>query len=219
MHAAISLKDRTPFADGATQFVYEHPHDPGLLIKIRKLEKLQRRHQRSFAGKLGIKRRHGLYTTWMRELQYYFATRVRLGRHPQFLQHYHGIVDTDLGLGMVVGKVTDRSGAIAPTIRDVIRRTGFTPEMRAKLAELHRELNELRISTNDISPSNIVCGWSEAAGEHLVLIEGIGVNTFIPLASFSHWLNTVSNDRHFARVVRLSEKIDRQRAERLTIEG
>jgi hypothetical protein len=47
-------------------------------------------------------------------------------------------------------------------------------------------------------------------GDHLVLIEGIGVNTFIPLARFSNYFNVRSNDRHFARTVRWLEKLGRQ---------
>lgn len=211
MKGTIILKDRVPFAAGSTQLVFEHPHDPRLLIKIRNIERLKKARRRKIAGILGLKRKHGLYTTWMRELEHYFAVRVRLARHPEFLQHYHGVVDTDLGLGMVVGKVTDRAGNIAPPLGQVIKERGFTADMRAKLLEMLRQTNELGISTNDISPWNIVCGWDEAVGERFVLIEGIGVNTFIPLARFSRRLNIVSNNRHFARAIRLSEELDRRR--------
>jgi hypothetical protein len=205
------LKDQTPIAAGATQTVYQHPNDPTLLIKVRKLETLQRAYNRKIGGMIGYRRRHGLHTTWMRELEHYFSVRLRLGYHPQFLQHYHGVIDTDLGLGLVVGKVTDRTGALAPILGDVALRSGVTPELRQSVNELLQQLNELRISTTDISVRNIVCGWSEAAGDHLVMIEGIGVNTFIPLARFSNYFNVRSNDRHFAKTLRSLEKLERHR--------
>jgi hypothetical protein len=56
--------------------------------------------------------------------------------------------------------------------------------------------------------NNIVYGWTEAAGDHLVMIEGIGVNTFIPLARFSNYLNTRSNDRHFAKTLRTIDELE-----------
>ena len=104
MPAHVVLKDRKPIATGKTQSVYQHPDDPKLLIKVRDLPKLQRAYDRKLGGMIGYKRPHGLYTTWMRELQHYFSVRVRLGYHPILLQEYHGLVDTDLGLGMVVGR-------------------------------------------------------------------------------------------------------------------
>lgn len=209
----IVLKDRSPIAEGGTQSVYQHPGDDSLLIKVRKLEKLQRAYDRKIGGMLGYRRQHGLHTNWMRELEHYFSVHLRLGYHPQFLQRYYGVIDTDLGLGLVVGKVTDRSGALAPMLGDVVGQTGVTPELRQKVRDLLQQLNDLRISTTDISVRNIVCGWSEPAGDHLVLIEGIGVNTFIPLARVSNYFNVRSNNRHFAKTLRSLDKIERQRLE------
>lgn len=207
----IVLKNQTPLAGGHTQSVYQHPTDPDLLIKVRKLEKLQRTYDRKIGGRIGYKRKHGLYTTWMRELEHYFSVYLRLGYHPQFLQRYYGVIDTDLGLGLVVGKVTDRAGRLAPMVRDVILRTGLTADLREKVTELHRQVNELRISTTDVSANNIVYGWNETAGDHLVMIEGLGVNTFIPLARFSNYFNVRSNNRHFASTIMAMEKLDRWR--------
>jgi hypothetical protein len=215
LQALVVLKTETPLAVGRTQVVYQHYQDPNLLIKVRRLDKLQRVYDRKIGGLIGYKRRHGLYTTWMRELEHYFSVCLRLGYRPQFLQEYHGIVQTDLGLGMVVSRVTDRSGGLAPTLQDVVLSTGLTAELRAKVDDLLRQVNELRISTNDISIANIVYGWNETAGDHLVLIEGIGVNTIIPIAKYSNYLNVRSNNRHFARVVHSLEKMDRHRAKML----
>jgi hypothetical protein len=218
LRTLVVLKDQTPLALGKTQAVYQHPGDSNLLVKVRNLDKLQRTYDRRIGGMIGYKRRHGLYTTWMRELEHYFSVCLRLGYRPQFLQNYHGIVDTDLGLGMVVGRITDRSGSLAPRLETVVARTGLTAELRAKVEHLARQVNELRISTNDVSMTNIVYGWDPVAKEdQLVLIEGIGVNTFVPLARYSNFFNVRSNDRHFARILRSMEKLDRQRAQRFTV--
>jgi hypothetical protein len=146
----------------------------------------------------------------MRELEHYFSVTIRLGYRPTFFQEYRGVVDTDLGLGMVVGKETDRFGNLAPTLQTLVQTGRFTPKIRQEFQELLDQINELRISTTDINMNNIVCAWDETNGDHLVLIEGIGVNTFIPLAKFSNYLNVRSNNRHFARTLRLLEAIERQ---------
>jgi hypothetical protein len=205
----IFLKDKTPIAIGTSQFVYEHPDDRALLVKVLKREKLQKSYDRKIGGRIGFKRRHGLYVTWMRELEHYFSVTIRLGYRPTFFQEYRGVTDTDLGLGMVVVKETDQAGNLAPTLQDLARSGRFTAEIRQKFHELLAQLNELRISTTDINMNNIVCSWNEAAGDHLVLIEGIGVNTFIPLAKFSNYFNVRSNNRHFASTLRLLETVKR----------
>lgn len=207
----IALKAQPPLAAGSTQTVYQHPDDPNLLIKVRKREKMQKIYDRQLAARIGIRRRHGLYTAWMRELQHYFSVHLRLGYRPEFLQPYYGVIDTDLGLGLVVGKVIDRSGNLAPMLRDIVRRSGLTADIRQKLNELFRQINELQVSTTDINVQNIAYAWSETAGDHLVVIEGIGVNTFIPLAKFSNYFNVQSNNRHFRKTWRSLENLERRR--------
>ena len=203
----ITLKDITPIAQGSTQTIYPYPDYPERLIKVRKLKTMQKKYDRKIGGRIGYKRQHGLYAAWMRELDHYFSIALRLGRRPTFLQHYYGVVDTDLGLGLVVGKETDRNGNVAPTLQDLAKRGEFTREVQQQLEDLLKLINELRISTTDVNMNNIVYGWSEDAGNHLVMIEGIGVNTFIPLSRFSNYLNIRSNNRHFERTYRSLRKI------------
>jgi hypothetical protein len=171
---------------------------------------LQKSYDRKIGGRIGFKRRHGLYVTWMREIEHYFSVTIRLGYRPSFFQEYRGVVDTDLGLGMVVGKETDRSGNLAPTLQTLVRTGRFTQQIRQEFQDLLDQINKLRISTTDINMNNIVCAWDETNGDHLVLIEGIGVNTFIPLAKFSNYLNVRSNNRHFAKTLRLLEALERE---------
>lgn len=208
MPALIVLKDKTLIAVGTAQFVYQHPDDPNLLVKVLKRDRMQRNYDRKVGGRIGYKRRHGVYVTWMRELEHYFSVTMRLGYRPTFFQEYCGVMDTDLGLGMVVVKVTDRSGNLAPTLQDLVKRGKFTSDIRQKVEDLRKQLNALRVSTTDVNMNNIVYGWTEAAGDHLVMIEGIGVNTFIPLARFSNYLNTRSNDRHFAKTLRTIDELE-----------
>ena len=161
--ALIVLKDKTPVAIGTSQFVYEHPDDPKLLVKVLKREKLQKSYDRKIGGRIGFKRRHGLYVTWMREIEHYFSVTIRLGYRPSFFQEYRGVVDTDLGLGMVVGKETDRSGNLAPTLQTLVRTGRFTPQIRQEFQDLLDQINKLRISTTDTRSNETVFEVSYAA--------------------------------------------------------
>jgi hypothetical protein len=208
----IKLADRTPIASGAMQLVYQHPSEPDLLIKILRVAKARERWQRKSRG-LPIRRRHGLYNAWVREIGAYIAMRERSpdGECPAFMQRHYGIVDTDLGRGLLVGKVTGRDGALAPDIGRLVTRHGFTGDLRRKLADLQSRIAALNLVTTDISPRNILMGWSEAEGDHLVVVEGFGENTLIPVKSMFRFLNQRSIRQHFASTVRRLEHLDRKR--------
>jgi hypothetical protein len=208
----IALKETAPIASGSLQLVYQHPDHDDLLIKVLKLDVMRRRWLKKSRG-LPIKRRFGFYNAWVRELNEYIAIRSRApeAEFPEFLQRHHGLVETDLGLGLMVGKVRSRTGDIAPTLRQVVRQTGLTDELRSAVAGLRRKVEALNLVTTDISANNILCGWSERHGDHLVIIEGLGDNTLIPVKSMSRILNRRSIRRRFARVLAVLEAIDARR--------
>ncbi len=209
----IRLKDQTPVASGALQIVYQHPREPDLLVKVLQLDKMRRRWLRKSRG-LPIRRRFGFYNAWVRELNEYIAIRSRApeGEYPEFLQRHYGLTETDLGLGLLVGKVKGRDGALAPTLGQVVSKHGLSADLRGKIADLRRRVEALNLVTTDISVNNILLAWSERHGDHLVIIEGLGDNTLIPIKSMSRHLNRRSIRRHFARTLAGLEGIDRLRA-------
>jgi hypothetical protein len=210
----IRLKDKTPVASGSLQMVYQHPVEPDLLVKILRLDTMRERWLKKSRG-LPIRRRFGFYNAWVRELNEYIAVRSRSrgGEYPEFLQSHHGPAETDLGLGLLVGKVKDRSGALAPTLNQVVSARGLTEDLRARIAELQHRVEALNLVTTDISMNNILLGWSEQHGDHLVIIEGLGGNTLIPVKNMSRLVNRRSIRRHFARTMADLEDIDRARQE------
>lgn len=207
----IDLKGQAPVASGSLQLVYQHPTEPDYLIKILQLDKMRKRWNRKSRG-LPIPRRFGLYSAWIREVSEYMALRSRMpdGVAPEFMQRHYGFVDTDIGPGMLVGKVTDREGALAPDLALVVQRHGITDDLCRKLVQLRSRIEELNLPTTDISVRNILLGWSEAQGDHLVVIEGFGMNTLIPVKRWIPALNRRSIRRHFMRtfkqVVVLNER-------------
>ena len=209
----ITLKDVAPVASGLNQLVHQHPGNPNLLIKTLRPEKAQRRFTRKIGG-IRVKRRHGIYTGWFRELNEYLALRARTGSgHPPCLQPLHGFVETDLGLGFVVGKIKDRSGQLAPTLGQVVSSRGLTPELRGQVLALRDWLNAHDVITNDLTKSNILCAWTPESGEHIVIIEGLGDHNFIRLPTISRAINHAGNNRHFRHIMSSLERVDRVRLE------
>jgi hypothetical protein len=208
----IKLKGLTPVSAGALQFVYQHPSEPDYLIKILRLDRMRKRWARKSRG-LPITRRFGLYNAWVRELKTYIELRSRSpdGQCPEFVQRHYGLTDTDLGIGLLVGKVKDRAGNLAPPLSKVVQQHGFTEELRKKFADLQTKIEALNIVTSDINGYNILLGWSEQHGDHLVIIEGLGDNTLIPVKTMFRFLNRASIRRHFARTFTRLERLDRQR--------
>jgi hypothetical protein len=208
----INLKDATPVSSGTLQHVYQHPSEPDYLIKILRLDRMRERWARKSRG-LPIVRRYGLYNAWVRELKTYIELRSRSpdGEGPEFLQRHFGLTDTDLGIGLLVGKVKDRAGGLAPTLANVVRQDGFTEQLRTQFAELQAKIEALNLVTSDINANNILVGWDERHGEHLVIIEGLGDNTLIPVKTMFRFLNRASIRRHFARTAGLLERLDRAR--------
>lgn len=212
MPITIRLQGIAPIAQGFNQNVHQHPGDPDLLIKTLRPDKAERR----FLRKRGfrVKRRHGIYTGWFRELNEYLALRARKpGAHPPFLQQLHGLVETDIGLGFVVGKIKDRAGGLAPTLGQAVLRDGLTAELRAKVLALRDWLNDNDVVTNDLSKSNILRAWSETDGDRLVIIEGLGDHNVIPISRMSRRLNVARNNRHFRHIMASLERLDRYRLE------
>lgn len=209
----IKLKGLTPLSAGALQFVYQHPTEPDYLIKILRLDRMRKRWARKSRG-LPIRRRFGLYNAWVRELKSYIELRSRSpdGECPEFVQRHHGLTDTDLGIGLLVGKVKDRAGGLAPTLASVVRQQGFTEQLRKQFVDLQAKIEALNLATSDINANNILVGWTEQHGDHLVIIEGLGDNTLIPVKTMFRFLNRASIRRHFARTFIHLERLDRERA-------
>ncbi len=109
----LELAERMPVATGKTRWVFEHPGDPGKLIKVHRVRadlaqsSLWQRWQDRFLYRTGI----------LRELAVFVDSRY--GSRHSIVDHIapiHGVVDTDLGLGFVVAAVRDAEGRLAPTV-------------------------------------------------------------------------------------------------------
>jgi hypothetical protein len=202
----LRLKDERPFATGAMKMVFHHPHDKRLLVKVIKPSVVERRRvmERNWFKR---RRRLQAHIDFVREITQYVSVKSNTNRPILSIQRFVGIVDTDLGLGMVVEKVTGRDGEPAPRLVSLLRRDGFTPEIKNMLEVLIEDLNRNHVVLNELRARNIVYAENESHERRLVLIDGIGEKVLIPLFSFSKFANTRMNMRKYRRLVAEAKRI------------
>ncbi len=205
----IQLKDARPLVSGAYRDVYQHPSDPGLLIKVIRPIYAERHARRAkwFDAWFGV----GHYKSLLREIEKYLVLRRR-GQHKlPFIQHFSGLVETDIGLGMVVAKVRGRDGGLAPTLTEIVRANGLDEDLTARIDALRDDVIRHHVVFGDISANNIVEAADATHAHRLVIIDGLNDRLWLPVNSFSLTFYRAYCDRRFARMMDQLRAIDRDR--------
>ncbi len=195
------LKDTLPLASGSEKSVYQHPHSPNLLIKIWHEDYFVKiRNDNPIFTKL---RRLPRYSAVLKEFTEHLSVREWNDKHI-FIQKIVGVVDTDLGLGLVVKKVARRNGDPARSLSDLLSSGEFSSIHQAALDEFLDWIRGSGVIVRDLGTKNLV--WDEV-GERFVVIDGIGGKARISLREYCKWYNRRSNnlraDKLLSRVNRI----------------
>ena len=182
---SLVLSGQEPFARGTKRHCYVHPDDPGLCVKVA---------ARADADCLRQQR-------W--DLEDCERLRAR-GTESVFdrIPAIEGVVDTDLGRGIVMRLYRDRDGRISRNLSQVIREHGLTPSLVQAIDGMKRWLRKERLLTRDTAPYNVVAVRS-GGGWKLMIIEGWENRKYRWLAA----LHPFVKDRLIARQLR---KFDRR---------
>jgi len=196
------LDQQDVVAAGGERLLFIHPESRDFLIKV-----LNTKHagsRRTVRGFLRGFSRLPLYGFYISELVEYVALREKSAPCMHFLQQTLGVVDTNLGLGLVVAAVRDRNGGMAMSLEKIIKNGLFSPKHRAALDELLAWIESTYVILHDLRPCNVV--WNEI-DEHFVVIDGIGSKGRPSLRTFSETYNRRSNRK---RVAGLRARVQRQ---------
>jgi hypothetical protein len=196
----LTLTHLQPLATGNIRAIYQHPLHADLLVKTIRAEAIARRWD---APGRWIKRmpraRH--YVGFVRELKEYIALQARAPHGSPPIARITGIVETDLGLGLVCEKVVTPDGSLAPSLHAIYRRNGGASEWTdVALDRLLEELLRDNVIVGDLHAGNIVYGSDSRGGPRLVLIDGFGEKNVLPRNSMSRWLNRHNTLRLFRRM-------------------
>ncbi len=180
----IALSDQSPEAFGARRAVYRHPLKPDRLIKVVKPSARPAWRVR-FSSRFGSYKSHGI------ELTEYLVLRSRMSNDPPIVAPFHGLVETDLGVGVEVERMVDREGRLAPTLHALVERGGPAPHLWPQVEAMIGLLIRHHVVVSDLKPLNLVLArWGGA--DRLVLIDGLGEKNLLSLRPFSRIANRLS---------------------------
>ena len=166
MSDTVFLSPEDFVAEGTDRKCFRHPGRDDYCIKV-----------------LHPERRAGRF--W-REVRYFASLRRRRVDFAHVAE-YHGLIDTSLGRGAVFDLVRDDDGQVSKSLDYYLRRDD--PEFEAfaarEIENLKQDLYRQWIVFHDLNPTNILVRRLSYDEYRLVVIDGIGHNHFIPLASYS----------------------------------
>ena len=203
MNQLLHLKHLKPAAIGRQRYVFVHPDDPGLIVKVvtegyvaRRSDKGGRPYKRWY--KNYIRSRH--HQVFLREIKEHLALRAEKRTLPRYVQEIVGFAESDVGMGVVSRAVRDRNGNLAPTLRTLLEEDHFDDSARRHLDEFFDWLLKSSVVIGDLNAGNLVYGNDSGSGDHFVVIDGIGDKNIIPLSSMSMRLNRMSKKRRIRRI-------------------
>lgn len=199
LEAPLLLSGTRPVAVGVKRAVFQHPEDPGLLVKVLHPAFIQKRFGPT--GSYHNRHRRCLhYNYFLRELRENLVAAARSPETLSALPEVIGLVHTDMGLGLVVRKVSGPDGRLAPTIGAIAASGGLDARRQALLDELEGIVVESDVVIDDLHPGNIVLTHDASGCERFVLIDGLGSSTAIPLKAFARIFNRMSKRREFRKL-------------------
>ncbi|MFT0546830.1 YrbL family protein [Allopusillimonas ginsengisoli] len=205
----LDLSASAPVAQGSERRVYLHPYNEHFLLKVlyrthadglKKTEKWHRRFTRC-----------GIYRGFFTEFSECVTVAARLYGQNQTLPiaRVAGVTTTSLGMGLIVEKIVDEFGALAPNLRQVVAAHGFTAELRSMLDTFFAALADAHVVYNDVGLSNIAFGRNASGIKGLYLVDGFGSRQLVPVYTWSKKLNRRRLERKYTRML---QKIDSEHA-------
>jgi len=198
--AMLVLSHISPLAIGHMRRVYQHPENPDLVIKLMRPDVIDARTNTRRLWYKRLRRARHL-VGHVRELNEYIATQVVAETRNAPIARMVGLIDTDLGLGLVSEKVREPNGALARTLAAVyVSENGFSVFLETHLETFFQALLACNVIVGDMHAWNVVYGTDSRGGPGFVLIDGFGEKHVIPMASMSRHYNARNTRRLYRRM-------------------
>lgn len=186
----VKLAHLTPLLYSKTRMVFEHPLDRNLLIKVHKPRK-KAPSETGMRAWIAATEDHFQYTTGiLREIAQFVESRYRdYGPVTQYIAPIHGVIDTDLGLGLLVAAARDSEGRIAPTVRTLLDDRRMTSQRLDALKRVLEAIVDTDLVIGDLNLENIVLCHADSPDERFLIIDGLGERTFFPVQRWIRFLS------------------------------
>lgn len=204
----LDLDAEAPLAIGGDRHIFQHPHAASLLVKV-----VDMRARAVYLEARPLKRwykqfqRESAYRVYLNELSEYVTTTTRPSGVWQVpMARIVGVAQTSLGLGLLVEKITDAAGNIAPTVTDLAKQGLVDAKFFEQLDEFFDDLADAHVVLHDVSASNIACGQNADGKPGMYLIDGFGVLPLVPLYAWSKRMNRWRMFRKYRKMRRTLEE-------------
>ena len=163
----INVSGLRPLASGSRRDVYALPRHPDLLIKVAPSH-------RAFPPRM-VKRlirrvlANNRYRNILSDVKYEMLLSLRLGPDcaTSPLPKCMDVVSTDLGAGVMVERISDRTGGLARTLSDLCASNEMDRDLLCHLNNLVAKLFDMHIVACDLHAANIVFGAETRKGRVL----------------------------------------------------
>ena len=171
-----------PIGEGQERICYQHPDDPGKVIKLQKGES---------------------YKQTRRELELYRRLARRKGTDYSQLPRYYGKVKTNLGEGFVTDLVRDYDGGISNSLYWYFERGYPVEEFYPYLADLKQYLLDNQVVfSEDLRRTNLLFQKLSPEKAHLVVIDGLGNHSAINWFDVFRSVSSSKINRRWERFIR-----------------
>ena len=185
MNQILILKDEDLLARGNDRYVFQHPQDSKLLVKI---------------VIPGIAK----YKSKLREV-FRDIKECKLSHQTDafYMQKIEGLVETNKGIGQLTVKECDEHGHIAQTLYQLALNKELDASKLQKLNVFLAWFVSTGVIINSLHCKNIVYSWDATRQEYCFkVIDGFGDKTFFQLSKFSAAIRDKNKVKCLKRMLR-----------------
>ena len=190
----INLDGVSSFAKGGNRRCYVSPINPKRCLKVLHENLLDKLKQNSaWYKRLG---NNASLDDNLREMDAYNQRAISSPINSSVWNHlakWHGMVETNLGPASETELILN-DGEIAETLETYLFREGLTSEIQEALKTFETWLRTHLVLTKNIIPHNVVIK-KENSSLILVIIDGLGCKSFIPLPKYSRFFARIYVER------------------------
>ena len=190
----INLDGVSTFAKGGNRRCYVSPINPKRCLKVLHENLLDKLKENSaWYKRLG--NNAGLDDN-LRERDAYYQRAISSPINSSIWNHlakWYGMIETNLGPASETELILN-NGKIAETLETYLFREGLTPEIQEALKTFETWLRTHLVLTKNIIPHNVVIK-KENGSLILVIIDGLGCKSFIPLPKYSRFFARIYVER------------------------
>lgn len=205
----VDLSAARLVATGKKRSVYEHDDFPGMLIKVVRPDVVDKPDKyRGWKRWKRLPNRLGAFSPLLRELKEFLVLSLHRENQdkPWPIQRFWGFVRTDMGMGLVVERLSAPDGALAPTLHAILEAGQLRPEHRLALERLVAELERCNICIGNFHLRNMVFVGELGKGGRFISVDALGEGTFIPLVDWFPALNRAKLKKRSAPLFALIDK-------------